>query len=107
MPLPGDFADLDFDDGGVGESHGVVGDGLDAGRHFVAVVEHDAVKPCGAFLRIFNQRGCSKSDDAFVEACPFAGVFWSVGTARLDGSFRAKTHLWIYLDGVEFLAFAD
>lgn len=50
MPFPGDFADLDFDDGGVGEGHGAVGDGLYAKRNFVVVVEHDGVKPGGAFL---------------------------------------------------------
>ena len=54
MPLSGDFVNFDFDDGGVGERHGAVGDGLDAVRYFVAVVEHNAVKPCGAFLRIFD-----------------------------------------------------
>ena len=50
MSLSGDFADFDFDDGGVGESHSTVSDGLEAGRHFVAVVKHDGIKPRGAFL---------------------------------------------------------
>ena len=50
MPLSGDFVNFDFDDGGVGEGHGAVGDGLYAKRNFVAVVEHDGVKPGGAFL---------------------------------------------------------
>ena len=46
MPLSGDFRNFDFYDGGVGEGHGTVGDGLDAERNLVAVVEHDGVKPC-------------------------------------------------------------
>ena len=54
MLLSGDFIDFDFDYRGVGKCHGAVGDGLDAGWHFVAVVEHDAIKPCGTFLRIFD-----------------------------------------------------
>ena len=43
MPLPGNFADFDFDYGGVGEGHGAVSDGLYAERNLVAVVEHDGV----------------------------------------------------------------
>ena len=50
MPFPGDFGDFDFDDGGVCEGHGAVGDGLDTEGNLVAVVEHDGVKPGGAFL---------------------------------------------------------
>ena len=50
MPLSGDFRNFDFHYGGVGEDHGTVGDGLDAERNLVAVVEHDGVKPGGAFL---------------------------------------------------------
>ena len=42
----GDSGNIDFDDGGVGEGHGAVGDGLYAKRNLVAVVEHDGVKPC-------------------------------------------------------------
>ena len=42
----GDSGNIDFDDGGVGEGHGTVGDGLDSERNLVAVVEHDGVKPC-------------------------------------------------------------
>ena len=50
MPLSGDFVNFDFYDGGVGEGHGAVGNGLDAERNLVAVVEHDGVKPGGAFF---------------------------------------------------------
>ena len=50
MPLPGDFGDFDFDDGGVCEGHGAVGDGLDAEGNLVAVVEHDGIEPGGTFL---------------------------------------------------------
>ena len=42
----GDSGNIDFDDGGVGEGYGTVGDGLDSERNLVAVVEHDGVKPC-------------------------------------------------------------
>ena len=46
----GDFGNFDFDDGGVGEGHGAVGDGLYAERNLVAVVKHDGVEPGGAFF---------------------------------------------------------
>ena len=46
----GDFGDFDFDDGGAREGHGAVGDGLYAEGDLVAVVEHDGIKPGGAFL---------------------------------------------------------
>ena len=48
--FPGDFGDFDFDDGGACEGHGAVGDGLYAEGDLVAVVEHDGIKPGGAFL---------------------------------------------------------